>query len=277
MKKLIAGTSSGVDEARSLVAAGRFAPALRALQTTAGTWDADEAELVRDLASEIREQSTKRREQRQAKDMMMYAESQIARLLYPLPLGTPAGWYPDPLGSGKARQYISGWTDKVRDDVTPRPLPVVESPPPSNGSHSDTELIVPGETPGTKICPRCAEEVKAAAVVCRFCGHEFNSSSAGSGDSRTEPTTTSGVAIAAFITSLVGLWFASIPLGISAQRTIDRSNGRIGGRGFATAGIVLGIFGIIGTVILIIALIHTANQPGCTYTYNATGACVPGT
>jgi uncharacterized protein UPF0547 len=24
-----------------------------------------------------------------------------------------------------------------------------------------------------KVCPRCAERVKAAAKVCRFCGHEF--------------------------------------------------------------------------------------------------------
>ena len=25
-------------------------------------------------------------------------------------------------------------------------------------------------------CPRCAETIKAAAAVCRFCGHEFSSS-----------------------------------------------------------------------------------------------------
>jgi hypothetical protein len=25
-----------------------------------------------------------------------------------------------------------------------------------------------------KVCPRCAEHVKAAAKVCRFCGHEFS-------------------------------------------------------------------------------------------------------
>lgn len=31
-----------------------------------------------------------------------------------------------------------------------------------------------GEVAETKTCPRCAEEVKAAAVVCRFCGHRFD-------------------------------------------------------------------------------------------------------
>lgn len=29
------------------------------------------------------------------------------------------------------------------------------------------------EADDTKVCPRCAETVKAAALVCRYCGHEF--------------------------------------------------------------------------------------------------------
>jgi hypothetical protein len=26
---------------------------------------------------------------------------------------------------------------------------------------------------GTKACPQCAEQIKAAALVCRFCGYSF--------------------------------------------------------------------------------------------------------
>ena len=28
-------------------------------------------------------------------------------------------------------------------------------------------------TPKEKVCPRCAERIKAAALVCRYCGYEF--------------------------------------------------------------------------------------------------------
>lgn len=33
--------------------------------------------------------------------------------------------------------------------------------------------------PSSKTCPQCAEEVKAAALVCRFCGHTFDASASG--------------------------------------------------------------------------------------------------
>jgi hypothetical protein len=126
-----------------------------------------------------------------------------------------------------------------------------------------------------KTCPECAELVQVAAHVCRFCGYRFD----GRARRRDEPSSnqepsTSNVAIAAFICSLVGLWIAAIPLAISARRQIDSSHGRKTGRGFATAGLVLGWLGAIGTLILIIALIAAASHHGCTYTYQATGACV---
>ena len=35
---------------------------------------------------------------------------------------------------------------------------------------------VAGRQPGTKVCPQCAEEVKSAALVCRFCRYEFATS-----------------------------------------------------------------------------------------------------
>jgi hypothetical protein len=120
----------------------------------------------------------------------------------------------------------------------------------------------------------CAEHVQGAALVCRFCGHRFDGMpSATPGD-----TSTSGVAVAAFICSLVGLWIAGIPLGVHAQRQIDQSGGRKTGRGFATAGIVLGIIGVVGTIVLVIVIVSAAKHTAsCTVTYNSTGACVPGT
>jgi hypothetical protein len=39
---------------------------------------------------------------------------------------------------------------------------------PVNGNDSES----------TKTCPRCAENVKAAAQICRFCGHQFVSGAA---------------------------------------------------------------------------------------------------
>jgi DNA-binding transcriptional regulator of glucitol operon len=66
--------------------------------------------------------------------------------------------------------------------------------------------------------------------------------------------------VAAFICSLVGLWIAGIPLGLHAQRQIDKSSGRLTGRGFASAGVVLGLLSVLGTVVLLIALAHVGTE-----------------
>jgi hypothetical protein len=269
--------TSRVDEARELVAYGQFSRAMRAFQTQIGSWSAEEADAVRRIATDIRDTTLKGRERRQAEDLIGCAEACVAQIRYPMPPGTVTGWYQDPLGSGKARYWNVRWAAGVDSDIAPTPLPEMEAPPVLAESKSDAEVIVPGETPGTKVCPRCAEEVKTAALACRFCGHEFSSSGRRERREPQVPPTTSGAAIASFITSLLGLWIAGIPLGIHAQRAIDRSRGRLVGRGFATAGIVLGLLGIVGTIVLVLVLLHQGQQDSCTYTYNATGACVPGT
>jgi len=110
---------------------------------------------------------------------------------------------------------------------------------------------------GTKTCPECAENVQAAALVCRFCGHRFGGEPAPVGP---EEASTSGAAVASFICSLLGLWIAAIPLGIHAQRQIDNSAGRKTGRGFATAGIVIGILGMTATAIVIIAVVAASKS-----------------
>jgi hypothetical protein len=42
----------------------------------------------------------------------------------------------------------------------------------------------------SKVCPRCAETVKNAAAVCRFCGHEFGMSQESWASNQTESTAT---------------------------------------------------------------------------------------
>jgi ABC-type dipeptide/oligopeptide/nickel transport system permease component len=71
---------------------------------------------------------------------------------------------------------------------------------------------------------------------------------------------TSWVAVVAFVCSVLGVWFAGIPMGIYAQREIDRSGGRLIGRGFATAAIVIGLIEVVLMIIVIIVIVSSINS-----------------
>lgn len=76
------------------------------------------------------------------------------------------------------------------------------------------------------------------------------------------PRGTDGKAIASLVLGVVGLVacgiLAGIPalvLGIISWRNIDESGGALGGRGLATAGIVLGILSVVASVVGIVIVL----------------------
>jgi hypothetical protein len=68
---------------------------------------------------------------------------------------------------------------------------------------------------------------------------------------------TSWVAVVALVCSIVGIWPAGIPMGFYARREIDRSGGRITGRGLATAAIVLGWIDLAFTVAFVVVAVNS--------------------
>jgi len=114
--------------------------------------------------------------------------------------------------------------------------------------------------PAMKVCPDCAERVKQAAAVCRFCGHGFDGRPAAWGESGMTASyagtqTTSVLAIAGVVCAVFGISVGAIMLGILGQREVDGSGGRIGGRGLATAAIVIGVIELVVTAFILISVI----------------------
>src|SRR6202045_5499835 len=117
-----------------------------------------------------------------------------------------------------------------------------------------------------KICPYCAEAIQEDSQFCQFCGTNLGSPpvpAASSIAAAPIESHTSGKAIASLI---CGIFFFILPaaivaiiLGHLSYSEIQKSLGRVRGRGIALAGLILGYSGLSFIPILIIAAIAIPN------------------
>jgi hypothetical protein len=66
---------------------------------------------------------------------------------------------------------------------------------------------------------------------------------------------TNGMAVAALVCGILGIFVLAMIFGYIGRRQIDESHGHYGGRGMATAGIVLGWIGLVLIVLWIVLVV----------------------
>jgi len=133
-------------------------------------------------------------------------------------------------------------------------------------------------------CQHCGWPTPAAEPVCRNCGTDARLgarrlASAGPGYAPAAgglATSTNGLAFAALVLGILWLyWVGSIlalVFGYMARRQIARRQGVQGGRGLATAGIVLGWVGVgFLALFIVVAMVGLATDP----TYDAKALHLP--
>jgi len=117
------------------------------------------------------------------------------------------------------------------------------------------------QTADSKICPMCAESIKAAALVCKHCGYDYrDNTTVGAA-----PPKYNGFAVASLVLGIVWVyWIGSIlavVFGHISLRQIKGSEEAQTGRGMAIAGLVLGYIGLT-TLLLVLVLVLWGNSAG---------------
>ncbi len=108
--------------------------------------------------------------------------------------------------------------------------------------------MAPTESAMTTFCPHCGSAVSDGNQFCGKCGHELAAPPGASIPAAIPPPETSKKAIASLVLGIIPFSiFTSIPaviLGHIAFSQINKSGGRLQGKGMATAGLILGYLGI---------------------------------
>lgn len=112
-------------------------------------------------------------------------------------------------------------------------------------------------------CPQCGTENPQEATACSNCGSSLQTSAASAAPSAyVSAPPTSNTALVSLIMAILG-WVVlpvigsllAVVFGHAALGEIDRSGGRISGRGLAQAGLILGYAGLAVSVLSILLLV----------------------